>query len=135
MPWVERTRSGFKRQDVAAHALEIVLKRVGLGSGVDHLDRAVARARAANRSCSCSGQGFSPSCKRRSEGLQLAERHDAEAVALVRRDLRPAKAGRVDPDRGVEHAARAARDQDEGELLCGSGFSMRRECRRRGSIR
>ena len=107
----------LERQDVAAHALEIVFERVGLGSGVDDLDFAAARGMLVEQVLQQLGPGLFAIAQRRPEGLRLAERDNAERVALVARYVRPAKAKIVDPDRGVEHTPRAAGNLDEGQLL------------------
>ena len=108
---------GLERQDVAAHALEIVFERIGLGSGVDDFDFAAAIGMLVEQIL----QQFRPwalaFAQSGAEGLRLAEGENAECVALVALEVRPAKAEIVDPDRGVEHASGGARNKDERQLL------------------
>ncbi len=113
---------GPQRQDVPPHPLEVVFERVGFGSGVDDLDRPAAIGAGGEQSLELLRPGLLAVAQRRTEGLRLAERDDAEPVALLGRDLGAAKARGVDPDRRVEHPSRASRHEDERQLLLGIGL-------------
>jgi hypothetical protein len=108
---------GLERQDVAAHALDIVFERIGLGSGVDDLDSAPALGMLVEQILQQLRPWALAVAQSGPEGLRLPESEDTEGVALVALDVRTAKAEIVDPDRGVEHASGGTRNKDERQLL------------------
>src|SRR5271165_4831644 len=111
---------GLQRQNIAGHALEIVLERISLGPGVDDFELPAAGS-AVEEPLELFWPRLFAVAQGRAESLRLAERDDAKPAALLARDLRAAKAGGIYADGRVEHAARTARNQHEGQLLLGVG--------------